>query len=260
MDNYKQAIIAIPSFGDKESLDFYKKLGFKQASKSLDIGILITDGKRYYLLSEQFNHISLIYYHPVCELKAMDLHTRGLKVIREKNRNTPYLFHLLSPEGLKIKWTNHSFFDLPSPHLSQNNIGNLAELCLTSKDRIMGMTFWKILGFSLSLNSSIYESFCLLEQGDFKIGLHETQNFKSGTLVYHDKNMPDKIDYLKSCGLKPLMNLFPHPSSGQNASACFHSPEGQPFLLVKNHTISMRVLHFPVYAGISTQPNQMNYF
>ncbi|MEO8147712.1 MAG: VOC family protein [Bacteroidia bacterium] len=209
------------------SLQFYQRLGFVEVMRS-DFPfpwIQVSDGALLIMLRKDDNpYIALTYYVKEIEKVVEELELAGIK-FSQKPKETDMIKRYLmqSPDGLNISLVSivDGFKQPPGPTMLTmpqqdyfnpgkyiNKVcGLYGEFAHPVTDLEQSLSYWEQLGFiTLSKFESPYR-WAIISDGLAVVGLHQTKNFSYPAITFFAADMKDKIEKLKSEGLKELADI-----------------------------------------------------
>ncbi|MFL5751980.1 MAG: VOC family protein [Bacteroidia bacterium] len=238
--------ITVTTNDPEASLKFYQSLGFSEIWRN-DFPfpwIQISDGALLMMLrKDKEPYISLTYYVKELDKVIAGLEASGISFIQKPGASDMikrYVFQ--SPDGLNIALVTHveGFNQPPGPTMLSTpqedyfkpekylnkEAGLFGEFAHPVKDMENSLAFWEKLGFiTLSKHASPYP-WSIISDGLSVIGLHQSDHFSSPAITYFAADMKDKIEKLKSAGLKDYNEKGP-------ANITITSPEKQQVFLFK---------------------------
>ena len=214
--------ITIASPDLEVSLKYYQKLGFSEVMR-FDFPfpwIQISDGALLIMLRlDKKEYIALTYY-----VKDIDKITEEIKLAGIKFSQKPQAgdfvkrFVFESPDSLTISLVSivDGFAQPPGPTMltmPQSDLfnpekyvnkicGMYGEFAHPVKDLNASLLYWEKLGFKALTKFESPYPWAILSDGLAVVGLHQTKNFTNPAITYFASDMKDKINKLKSEGLK----------------------------------------------------------
>jgi catechol 2,3-dioxygenase-like lactoylglutathione lyase family enzyme len=231
----------------EESLKFYQSLGFSEIWRN-DFPfpwIQISDGALLMMLrKDEKPYIALTYYVKELDKVITELEQAGISFIQKPGSSDMikrYVFQ--SPDDLNIALVTHveGFNQPPGPTMLNTPQGDyfkpekyvnktaglFGEFAHPVKNMEDSLAFWEKLGFKvLSKHESPYP-WSIISDGLAVVGLHQSDHFSSPAITYFAADMKDKIEKLKSAGLKN----FKEKDGSSNITVT--SPEKQQVFLFK---------------------------
>ncbi|MEP6645944.1 MAG: VOC family protein [Saprospiraceae bacterium] len=228
------------------SLKYYQQLGFKELFRA-DFPfpwLQMTDGALILMLRKDMNpYIALTYYSKeidkvVAELKQTEISFKEIPTPSPEIKR--YLIQ--SPDGLNISLVTYvdgfsqpagpTMLSMPQQDYFQpdkyvnKTCGLYGEFAHPVTDLDKSISWWEKLGYiSVSKFSSPYP-WAIISDGLGVVGLHQTKSFSYPVITFFASDMKDKIDKLKTEGLKNYTE-----SGGGNI--VLTTPEGQHINLFK---------------------------
>jgi predicted lactoylglutathione lyase len=204
------------------SVKFYQQLGFKEISRS-DCPFPfseLTDGALLIMLREDKKpYIALTYYVKNPAVIVKELEEQGIKFVQKPvNGDFIQKYLLQSPDGLNISIVaNPGLFRQPKGpsmlHMRQADYirpdkyvnkycGMFGEFAHPVADLQLSVSFWEKLGFTVLSEITSPYPWAIMSDGMVTLGLHQSNHFSYPAITFFAKDMKDKIEKLKSEGLK----------------------------------------------------------
>jgi hypothetical protein len=228
--------IGIQTSSVLESLEFYQKLGFSQAT----VGetwphpyAVVTDGRLFVGLHQrEFNSPALTFVKPDLWRYLEQLETLGIEVEFSKlGENVFNEAGFRDPEGFLVTLVEARTFSPPARDPSEASwCGYFAELGIPAHDLERSKNFWEQFGFvALGEERTPFRHISLTS--DFlDLGLYATRELRGPVLAFVDPQMPARIAHLAKLGIEPSPRL-PTVFDAQT-TALLMAPEGTTLLLM----------------------------
>ncbi|MEO8172037.1 MAG: VOC family protein, partial [Sediminibacterium sp.] len=193
------------------SLQFYKKLGFKEVMR-MDFPfpwIQVSDGALLMMLRKDNNpYIALTYYVKDIDRSVQVVQDAGIEFAETPKASDmvkKYLFH--TPEGANISLVNifDGFVqpkgptmltmapqDYTNPSKYVNQVcGMFGEFAMPVKNLDVSISFWEKLGFQTLSKMQSHYPWAILSDGLAIVGLHETEHFTAPAITYFASDMKE---------------------------------------------------------------------
>lgn len=230
----------------EKSFSFYQMLGFKEVNRSAMPfpWIQISDGALLIMLRQDSTpYIALTYYVKDPDNLAASLETEGIVFATKPNPSDMLKRYLLkSPDGMNVSLVTFvdGFVQPPGPTMLKmpqedffnpgkyvNKVcGLFGEIAHPVADIDKSMVFWEKLGFKILSRMSSPYNWAIISDGLSVVGLHQATHFTNPTITYFASDMKDKVEKLKSEGLKDFVEQGP-------ANITVTTPEKQKINLFK---------------------------
>jgi predicted lactoylglutathione lyase len=231
------------------SLNFYKKLGFREVMR-MDFPfpwIQITDDALLIMLREAHEqYLALTYYVKEIDKVVAEVESKGIQ-FSSRPRNSDFVKRYVfeSPDGLNISLVHISDgFSKPSgktmltmdqsdyfkPQAYTNKIvGMFGELANPVKNLHVSISFWESIGFTVLSKFASPYPWAILSDGLSIIGLHQTSQYDYPAITFFASDMKEKIERLKQQGLD-------HYEEKGSGNIVVTTPEQQHIFLFKMGT------------------------
>ena len=220
----------------QESLRFYEKLGFVQATVGETWAhpyAVVTDGRLFLgLHGRDCPPIALTYVHPNLVQQVARLQAKGIEFNETHFDNES--FHEASfadPHGLRINLLEARTFSPPA--IDANHVstcGYFTELGIPVRDFLIGREFWESVGF-VGMDAEMEPFAHLSLTSDyFNIGLYKSRAFRQPVLAFEDSDMAERLARLREKKF-PLSDEMPD-SLDAKSNAVLIAPEGTRLLLL----------------------------
>jgi len=219
-----------------ESLAFYERLGFTQASVGETWShpyAVVTDGRlalglhRYEFPSPSLTFVQpdLMRHLDAIEALGIDLAFRrvGTDVFNEAG--------FTDPNGQMVAMLEARTFSPPQRATHETSrIGWFEEFALPVRDLDASSAFWEQLGFVAAEQAAEPCPRVGLTSDSLNVGLWHTGQLDRPTLVFMDPDMPERIRRLQDMGIE-FSRALPRMLDASR-SALLVAPEGTPLLLM----------------------------
>lgn len=218
-----------------ESLAFYERLGFTQAS----VGeiwqhpyAVVTDGRLCIgLHGYEFQSPALTFVQPDLEQHVAALEAAGHEfAFRRLGAETFNEAGLLDPAGQMIALLEARTFSPPERRSHEmSKLGWFEEVALQARDLDASLAFWEGLGFVTAEEGESPFPHIGLTSDSLNVALLKTRGVGRTALLFTDLAMPDRIRQLADAGIEFSREL---PASlDPDRYALLVGPEGLPLLL-----------------------------
>ncbi len=221
----------------KESLPFYRKLGFQWVSGRQEgehPWVLLSDGTVHIVLSQNpFPSPALTYFAADMEERVRFLQQAGIP-FNDLTRREGKLVHavLQDPNQVGITLIPFDTRDIPRPKgASLSRCGNFGELSIPTGDLASTLAFWKKLGFRVTFRSDDPYPWAILSDSLMVLGIHQTTRFNRPALTYFSTDVAERITRLKAEGI-PFESVSTD-RDGRVFNAIARAPDGQLFFLFR---------------------------
>jgi catechol 2,3-dioxygenase-like lactoylglutathione lyase family enzyme len=222
----------------QESLHFYERLGFVQAT----VGetwthpyAVVTDGRLYLgLHGRPCPPLALTYVQPNLALHAARLQALGIEFNSEHFDIESFNEASFSdPHGLRINLLEARTFSPPAIEANhQSTCGYFTELGVPVRDYQIGREFWESLGFVGMEPETEPLPRLALTSNHLNIGLYRTRALRQPVLTFEDGDMPERLARMRERKLQLTDEM---PDSLDSASnAVLIAPEGTRLLLLNS--------------------------
>jgi catechol 2,3-dioxygenase-like lactoylglutathione lyase family enzyme len=223
----------------QESLNFYERLGFVQAT----VGetwthpyAVVTDGRLYLgLHGRPCPPITLTYVQPDLAHHAARLQALGIEFDNEHfDLESFNEASFADPHGLRINLLEARTFSPPAVEaLHESTCGYFTELGVPVRDYQIGREFWESLGF-IGMEPEIEPLPRLVLTSDhFNLALYRTRALRQPVLTFEDSDMPERLARLRERNLQLTDEMPDSLDAARNAVLI--APEGTRLLLLSTH-------------------------
>lgn len=222
----------------RESLEFYERLGFVQAS----VGetwpypyAVVTDGRAFIgLHGAVIRSPALTFVLPDLLYAIAALKRRGMTFDQERVGND--VFHqatFTDPTGQCVNLLEARTFSPPGiGSLTASTCGYFVEYGIPVKDAAECRDFWEPLGFVAMDEELLPFARTPLTSDLLNIGLYRTRTFRQPLLTFEDPDMRERLTRLRERGVE-LSDEMPD-SLDDSENAVLTAPEGTRLLLLRS--------------------------
>ncbi len=249
-----------------KSLQFYKKLGFRETFRAdwPFPWIQVTDDTLLIMLRKaDENYLALTYYVADIQPLVKELEGKGIKFASKPTKTDKIKRYLIeSPDGMKISLVemiqgfkkpegkdmlhmNAEDYFKPETYTNKT-AGMFGELAHNVKDLQLSIIFWQKLGFRLLSQYNTPSKWAIMSDGISIIGLHENATFDKPAITFFAADMVRKLAALKN-------NELPGIEQQSKGNAQVETPEGQLIFLYQLGGIQETEKPFPETQVIETE-------
>ncbi len=220
----------------QESLQFYERLGFVQATTGetwTHPYAVVTDGRLFLgLHARECPPIALTYVRPDLIRHVAELQASGIDFNSEHFDNES--FHEASfsdPHGLRVNLLEARTYSPPDIEAShQSTCGYFAELGIPVRDYEIGREFWERLGFVAMEPETEPLARVSLTSDYLDVGLYRSRALRQPVLTFESSDMRERLARLRERKLQ-LLDEMPD-SLDATSNAVLVAPEGTRLLLL----------------------------
>ncbi len=219
-----------------ESLDFYRRLGFSEAS----VGetwkhpyAVVTDGHvAIGLHGHEFQSPALTFVRPdlkphVAQLARLGIHPAFQKLGDEEFHEVGFR----DPGGQMLTLLEARTFSPPDRSATEASLcGYFTEFGAPQTDFGAAVKFWDKLGFIAAEETAEPFVRISLTSDYLDIGLYRPDDFGKPVLLFIDSDLPLRLEKIRAQGLEPQSR--PPSVLDPATSAMFIAPEGTPLVLM----------------------------
>ena len=220
----------------RESVEFYERLGFSQASTTdaftHPYGVL-TDGRLSIGLHRRAGPSPVItFVHPGIAASVAGFAAAGIRLT--SCRTGEDVFNEIAfgdPFGHAVAVLEaRTYSPAPRAVTETSLCGDFAELSLPAADFAKAQAFWEPLGFVATEESQAPYPHLSLTSDSLDLAFHGPDFCARPILVFRDQRMPERIARLRELELD--VSAPPAPAQGADGCALLESPDGTPLLLL----------------------------
>lgn len=225
----------------RESLEFYEKLGFRQAN----VGeawehsyAVVSDGRLFLGLHQrEFRSPCLTFVRPELTEHLSAFEARGIEL--DFRRTGDEHFNeagFLDPDDNLITMLEARTFSPPA--LDEQDfslLGRFFEFSLPARNAELSAEFWEPLGFVVAEQGEEPAPYQRLISDGINLGFYEIRHFREPVLSFREPDMYSRLEMLRAEG-HALGRGFPNIANA-GASATLSSPEGMTILLLDEETL-----------------------
>lgn len=222
----------------QESLHFYERLGFVQATTGetwTHPYAVVTDGRLFIgLHGRECPPIALTYVQPDLAAHAPRLLALGIEFNSERFDSESFNeASFADPHGMRINVIEaRTFSPPPIEPAYESTCGYFTELGIPVRDYQIGREFWESLGFVAMEPETEPFNRLALTSNYLNIALYRSRAFRQPVLTFEDANMPERISRLREKGYT-LTDEMPD-SMDASGNAVLIAPEGTRLLLMQS--------------------------
>lgn len=222
------AFITLYSRQQNEAKIFYDTLGFSTLSTE-EGSVRMTDGNLLFDLRSAHTDATLLSYCTNDIPNAVEMAANLEIPVREQSAHHAILEE---PNGLFILLAGPDMISPTAMEKKPSSLcGTFYEISLETSDMERSIVWWQNVGFKATTRK---ETWCTLDDGKIMIGLYQKgscpHRFKNPSLTYFETDMAERIQMLKSRGIKFIQE---EREIGMEGHAIAESPDGQFFFLFK---------------------------
>ncbi|MGH8262409.1 MAG: hypothetical protein ACRETU_03965 [Steroidobacterales bacterium] len=219
-----------------ESLDFYRRLGFSEATVgemwTHPYGV-VTDGRLAIgLHTYEFASPSLTFVKPDLRPHLAQLARLGIETAFQKLGEDEFNeIGFTDPGGQMLTLIEARTFSPPDRGETEASLcGYFSEFGAPQDDFTAAVRFWDRLGFIAAEESQEPFLRISLTSDHLDVGLYRPADFPTPVLLFVDNNLPLRLEKIRAAGLEPEARM---PSVLDPAnSAMFIAPEGTQLVLM----------------------------
>jgi catechol 2,3-dioxygenase-like lactoylglutathione lyase family enzyme len=227
--------VSIASSDVRAAVEFYERLGFRQASTN-DIlthpyGVL-SDGRLCIGLHQRPGPSPVLsFVRPGIAASLGEFERAGIElgtvhvgeeVFNEVAFTDPFGTHVAVLEA-------RTYSPLPDEHSGISQCGDFAEVSVPVNDFAAAQAFWEPLGFVAAEETQVPYPHLVLTSDHLDLAFHRSSLCDRPMLVFHAADMRARIAHLKSSGL-PLTAV---PGAARDSAAFLTDSERTPLLLLE---------------------------
>lgn len=229
--------ISIQTNGIRESVEFYERLGFTQATANdtwtHPYGVL-TDGRIFIGLHQRrMPSPALTFVHANVASFANDLEARGLVLeTRQTSEDTFNELGFHDPDGQSAFVLEARTYSPPARSAEETSLcGYFIEYSMPSMDFERAREFWEPMGFVATEEPDAPYAHMPLTSDHLDIAFHRTRTLDRPMLVFRDPNMRERLARIRALGVKETGEL--PRGLPPAANALIEAPEGTALLLLE---------------------------
>lgn len=221
----------------RESVEFYERLGFTQASTNdtwtHPYGVL-TDGRVFLGLHQRrFAAPAVTFVRAGVAEVATALEARGIELdVRKTSEESFNEIGFRDPEGQNILVLEARTYSPATRQDSETSLcGYFTEFSMPAADFNAAREFWEPLGFVATEEPDAPYAHLPLTSDHLDIAFHRPRTLDRPMLVFRDANMRERLARIRALGVKETGEL--PRGLPPAANALIEAPEGTPLLLLE---------------------------
>jgi catechol 2,3-dioxygenase-like lactoylglutathione lyase family enzyme len=232
--------ISLQTADIRESVEFYERLGFTQASTNdtwtHPYGVL-TDGRVFLGLHQRhFAAPAVTFVHAGVADFANVLEARGITL--ETRRTSEDSFNEISfrdPDGQSVIVLEARTYSPVTRSADETSLcGYFTELSMPSADFAAAREFWEPLGFVATEEPDAPYAHLPLTSDHLDIAFHRPRTLDRPMLVFRDANMRERLARIRALGVQETGEL--PRGLPPAANALIEAPEGTALLLLEGES------------------------
>jgi catechol 2,3-dioxygenase-like lactoylglutathione lyase family enzyme len=232
--------ISIQTTVIRESVEFYERLGFTQASTNdtwtHPYGVL-TDGRVFIGLHQRrFASPALAFVHVGVAQFANSLEERGIVLeTRNTSEDTFNEIGFRDPDGQSVIVLEARTYSPVTRAAEDTSLcGYFTEYSMPSTEMERAREFWEPMGFVATEEPDAPYAHMPLTSDHLDIAFHRPRTLDRPMLVFRDANMRDRLARIRSLGVKETGEL--PRGLPPAANALIEAPEGTALLLLEGES------------------------
>jgi len=219
-----------------ESLEFYRRLGFSEAT----VGetwkhpyAVVTDGRlniglhRHEFASPALTFVKRDLRPHLARLEALGIEPAFQKLGEEQFNEIGFT----DPGGQMLTLVEARTYSPPDRDRNESSLcGYFAEFGVPQTDFGAAVEFWEALGFVAAEETSEPFVRISLTSDHLDVGLYRRADFRRPVLVFADSDLPSRLERIRAQGLEPQARL--PDALDPRTCALFVAPEGTPLVLM----------------------------
>jgi catechol 2,3-dioxygenase-like lactoylglutathione lyase family enzyme len=232
--------ISIQTADIRESVEFYERLGFSQASTNdtwtHPYGVL-TDGRAFIGLHQRrFASPALTFVHAEVAQFAGSLEERG--IVLETRHTSEDAFNEIGfrdPDGQSVIVLEARTYSPATRRADETSLcGYFTEFSMPSTDLERAREFWEPMGFVATEEPDAPYAHLPLTSDHLDIAFHRPRTLDRPMLVFRDPNMRERLARIRTLGVKETGELPRGLPAAANA--LIEAPEGTALLLLEGES------------------------
>ena len=232
--------ISLQTADIRESVEFYERLGFTQASTNdtwtHPYGVL-TDGRIFIGLHQQrFVAPALTFVHEGVATFAADIEARGIQLeTRHTSEDTFNEIGFRDPDGQAVRVLEARTYSPVTRRAEETSLcGYFIEYSMPVADFEAAREDWEPLGFVATEEPDAPYAHMPLTSDHLDLAFHRPRTLDRPMLVFRDANMRERLARIRALGVKETTEL--PRGLPIAANALIVSPEGTALLLLEGET------------------------
>lgn len=232
--------ISLQTADIRESVEFYERLGFTQASTNdtwtHPYGVL-TDGRIFIGLHQRrFTAPALTFVHEGVATFATEIEARGIELeTRHTSEDAFNEIGFRDPDGQAVRVLEARTYSPVTRRAEDTSLcGYFIEYSMPVGDFETAREYWEPLGFVATEEPDAPYAHLPLTSDHLDLAFHRPRTLDRPMLVFRDANMRERLARIRALGIKEAGELPRGLPTAANA--LLESPEGTPLLLLEGET------------------------